>query len=186
MAEILRNPKVLKKAQDEVRLAFGTKTSIGEADVQDLKYLKAMIKETLRLHPAVPIIPRESRETFEMKGYEIPLKTKVIINSWGINRDPKHWPNADQFQPERFLDSLLSFQGSNFEYIPFGAGRRMCPGMTFAVSAVELPLALLLYHFDWSLANGAKPELLDMTENPGMVAKKRDDLFLIAKPYINS
>ncbi|KAH6768086.1 hypothetical protein C2S51_013422 [Perilla frutescens var. frutescens] len=178
MAEMLKNPSVLKKAQDEVRLVFDEKGGfVDEALVPQLKYLKAVVKETLRIHPPAPLLlPRICRETCEINGYEIPAETKIIVNAWAINRDPKYWENPDCFQPERFLDSLVDFRGNNFEYIPFGAGRRVCPGMMFGLANVELPLAMFLYHFDWKLGDGNK---LDMTEGFGLTARRKNDMCLV-------
>ncbi|KAA8544291.1 hypothetical protein F0562_022303 [Nyssa sinensis] len=132
--------------------------------LHELKYLKSVIRETMRLHPPVPLLlPRESSEKCEINGYEIPAKTTVIVNAWAIGRDPKYWTEAERFQPERFLNSLIDFKGTDFEYIPFGAGRRICPGILFALPNIELPLAQLLYHFNWKLPSGLKQEELDMT-----------------------
>ena len=94
---------------------------------------------------------RESREKCEINGYEIPSNTRVIINAWAIGRDPEHWVDADCFHPERFLGSLIDFKGTNFEFIPFGGGRRVCPGISFALANVEVVLSQSLYHFDWKL-----------------------------------
>ncbi|MQL41643.1 cytochrome P450, partial [Escherichia coli] len=103
----------------------------------------------------------------KINGYDIPAKSKVLINVWAIGRDPKCWTEAESFHPERFLNSSLDFKGSDYEFIPFGSGRRMCPGITFATPNMELPLAQLLYHFDWKLPNGMKSEELDMIELSG-------------------
>ncbi|KAJ9672360.1 hypothetical protein PVL29_025827 [Vitis rotundifolia] len=184
MAEMLRNPGVMAKAQAEVRDIFSRKGHADETVVRELKYLKLVIKETLRLHPPVPLlIPRESRERCAINGYEIPVKTRVIINAWAIARDPKYWSDAESFNPERFLDSSIDYQGTNFEYIPFGAGRRMCPGILFGMANVELALAQLLYHFDWKLPNGARHEELDMTEGFRTSTKRKQDLYLIPITY---
>ncbi|MCD7472406.1 hypothetical protein HAX54_013640 [Datura stramonium] len=114
--------------------------------------MKLVIKETLRMHPPLPLLlPREVGEKCEIGGYDIPPKTKVIINAWEIGRHPEHWKNAECFEPERFQDSAFDFKGTNLEYIPFGAGRRICPGTLFVIANVELPLAKLLFHFDWKL-----------------------------------
>ncbi|PON43457.1 Cytochrome P450, E-class, group I, partial [Parasponia andersonii] len=184
MAEMIRNPIVMKKAQDEVREVFSRKGSVDETGLDEMKYLKSVVKETLRLHPPLSLsIPRESLEKCEISGYEVPEKTRIIINTWAIGRDPKHWSEPESFIPERFLDSPVDFKGNNFEYIPFGAGRRICPGMLFGIINTELPLALLLYHFDWKLPSDMKHEDLDMTEVFGASFRRKDVLHLIPTAY---
>ncbi|KAK3028970.1 hypothetical protein RJ639_039997 [Escallonia herrerae] len=146
MVEMIRNPKVMEKAK-------------AETDIQELSYLKLVIKETLRLHTSLPLlIPRECREERKIGGYNIPMKTKVMINAWAMGRDPDYWHDAESFIPERFEKSPLDFAGNNLEYIPFGAGRRMCPGVSLGLANVEFPLAALLYHFNWKLPSGIKAE----------------------------
>ncbi|KAL0362911.1 UNVERIFIED_CONTAM: cytochrome [Sesamum calycinum] len=179
MSEMLRNPSALKKAQDEVRNVFRGKNVVDEARLNELKFLKSVIKETLRLHPPAPLLlPRESNESCKIDGYDIPIKTRVIVNAWAIGRDAKYWEQPECFQPERFLDSSVDYKGNNFQYIPFGAGRRICPGISFGIANVELPLAMFLYHFDWSLPQGMKHEEMDMTEAFGVTVRRKDDLFV--------
>ncbi|KAK2967180.1 hypothetical protein RJ640_005224 [Escallonia rubra] len=180
MAELLKHPTIMEKAQAEVRKVLEGKSKICEEDIKELNYLKFVIKETLRLHPPAPLAPRESRETCEIDEYEIPMKTKVIVNLWAIGRDPNHWEDADCFRPERFDGSSIDYKGTNFQYIPFGSGRRMCPGISFGISTVEYQLALMLYHFNWELPDGMKPQELSMTEVFGATVKKKDPLFLTA------
>ncbi|KAJ9185154.1 hypothetical protein P3X46_004815 [Hevea brasiliensis] len=187
MSEMMKNPRILKKAQDEVRQAFKGKKTIREADVQQLKYLPLVLKETLRLHPPAPLLlPRESTERCIIDGYELPVKTKIIVNAWAIGRDPETWPEADTFKPERFINSSVDFKGMDFEFIPFGAGRRICPGIAFGLANMELPLARLLYHFDWKLPNGITPENLDMTEAFGATVGRKNGLQLIPIPHNTS
>ncbi|KAH6838123.1 hypothetical protein C2S53_001214 [Perilla frutescens var. hirtella] len=180
MAEMLKNPKTLKKAQDEVRAVFDAKKHVDEGCFHELNYLKFVIKETLRLHPPGPfLLPRESRERCEINGYEIPAKTWVLINAWAIGRDPKYWEEGESFKPERFLEKTVDFKASRLEYIPFGAGRRICPGIGFGIANIEIQLAMLLYHFDWILPNGIKPEELDMTEVSGMTGRRKFNLSVV-------
>ncbi|XP_068497284.1 cytochrome P450 71D10-like [Phaseolus vulgaris] len=180
MSELIRNSGVMEKAQAEVRKVYGEKGYVDETELHQLIYLKCIIKETLRLHPPVPLlVPRESRERCQINGYEIPSKTRVIINAWAIGRNPEYWSEAQSFKPERFLDNSIDFKGTHFEFIPFGAGRRICPGITFGIPNVELPLAQLLYHFDWKLPNKMKNDELDMTESGGITLRRKNDLCLI-------
>ncbi|GMY31000.1 cytochrome P450 71D9-like [Fagus crenata] len=184
MSEMVKNPRVMEKAQDEVRKVFDGKAYMNETDLHELKFLKSVIKETLRLHPTIPLLlPRECRESCDINGYKIPVNTKVIVNAWAIGRDPRYWIEAERFYPERFLNSSIDYKGADFEYIPFGAGRRSCPGITFAMANIELPLAQLLYHFDWKLPNGMKQEDLDMTEEFGLSLRRKNNLHLIPIPY---
>ncbi|XP_060169747.1 premnaspirodiene oxygenase-like [Lycium barbarum] len=184
MAEMIKNPGIIAKAQAEVREAFRGKETFDENDVEELKYLKLVIKETLRLHPPLPLmLPRECREEVDISGYTIPLKTKVIVNIWAIGRDPKYWDDAESFKPERFEQSSVDFAGNNFEFLPFGSGRRICPGISFGLANVYLPLAQMLYHFDWKLPTGINPSDLDMTESDGASCTRKSNLYLIATPY---
>ncbi|XP_004231934.1 desmethyl-deoxy-podophyllotoxin synthase [Solanum lycopersicum] len=186
ISEMMKNPQVMEKAQAEVREVFKGKSKITESEIQKLDYIKMVIKETLRMHPPLPLLlPREAIEKCEIGGYDIPAKTKVIINAWAIGRHPQHWENAECFEPERFQDLDLDFVGTNLEYIPFGGGRRMCPGSLFGIANVELPLAKLLFHFDWELPDGIEASDLDMTETFGATVGRKNDLYLVAKPHIS-
>ncbi|CAI0439728.1 unnamed protein product [Linum tenue] len=181
MSELVRDERVMKKAQDEIRAVFGKRGEVEETGIHELNYLKMVIKESLRLHPPLPLLaPRESREQCELGGYGIPEKTKVIVNAWAIGRDPKYWSEPERFYPERFLDATsVDYKGNDFEFIPFGAGRRVCPGISFSISSVETALANLLFHFDWKLPQGMKPESLDMDKLFGATIRRKNDLHLI-------
>ncbi|XWS11334.1 hypothetical protein CRYUN_Cryun38cG0074900 [Craigia yunnanensis] len=170
MSEMLKNPRVMQKAGAEVRQVFNRKRNVDVEGLHELEYLKLVIKETLRLHPPLPLIlPRECSQRCKINGYDIPVKSRVIINAWAIGRNSNYWSEAERFYPERFFNSSIDYKGANFEFIPFGAGRRMCPGMLYGIANVELPLAQLLYHFDWKLQDGRKLEDLDMDEAFGVV-----------------
>lgn len=184
MAEMIMDPRIMKKAQAEVREVFKTKGRVDENYISELNYLKSVVKETLRLHPPLTLLlPRESGQACEINGYHIPIKTKVIVNVWAMGRDPNYWTEPERFYPERFIDSTIDYKGSNFEYIPFGFGRRMCPGITFGLRNIDLTLAMLLYHFDWKLPSGTKSEELDMTEQFGMSVRRKNDLLLVPFVY---
>ncbi|CAD5312575.1 unnamed protein product [Arabidopsis thaliana] len=153
ITELVRNRKVMKKVQEEIRTTLGDKKErITEQDLTNLHYFKLVVKEIFRLHPAVPfLLPRETLSHVKIQGYDIPAKTQIMINVYAIARDPKLWTNPDEFNPDRFLDSSIDYKGLNFELLPFGSGRRICPGMTMGITLVEFALLNLLYFFDWGL-----------------------------------
>ncbi|KAL6652938.1 hypothetical protein ACP70R_011863 [Stipagrostis hirtigluma subsp. patula] len=185
MSELMRNPRVMRKAQDEVRQALTGHAKVEEGSLTSLHYLHQVIKETLRLHPPAPLVlPRECGSPCQMLGYEVPEGTMVIVNAWAIGRDPAHWDKPEEFIPERFEHSSIGFKGTDFEFIPFGGGRRMCPGMAFGLAQIELALAGLLFHFDWQLPYGMVAEELDMTEAFGVTTQRRSDLLVVAIPHI--
>ncbi|EOA25906.1 hypothetical protein CARUB_v10019287mg [Capsella rubella] len=159
MAELISNPRVMKKVQDEIRTCIGIKQNerIKEEDVDKLPYLKLVIKETFRLHPPAPLLlPRETMANIKIQGYDIPSKTILLVNAWSIGRSPDLWQNPEEFNPDRFIDSPIDYKGNNFELLPFGSGRRICPGIAFASTTIELGLLNLLYFFDWRLPEDDK------------------------------
>lgn len=172
-------PKSDEKSTSRVKEQPTREDNGNRRHLTNLKYLKLVIKETLRLHPVLPLLlPRECQEACNVIGYDVPKYTTVFINVWAINRDPKYWDMAEMFKPERFDNSMIDFKGTDFEFVPFGAGRRICPGIAFAQSNMELVLATLLYHFDWELPSGMSPEELDMTEDMGLSVRRKNDLYL--------
>ncbi|KAK3152337.1 hypothetical protein QOZ80_2BG0157570 [Eleusine coracana subsp. coracana] len=185
MAELLRNPRAMKKAQDEVRQALAGHATVTEDNLTNLHYLRLIIKETLRLHPPPLLLPRKCETACQVLGFDVPAGTTVLVNAWAIGRDPAHWDAPEEFVPERFeSEGSRDFRGMDFEFIPFGAGRRICPGITFGVAHVELALAGLLFHFDWELPGGMAPEELDMTEGAGLATRRRYDLLFVAVPRV--
>nr|XP_009402814.2 PREDICTED: premnaspirodiene oxygenase-like [Musa acuminata subsp. malaccensis] len=181
MSELMRNPEIMERAQKEVReLAAQRRNRVEESDISELNYMKLIIKETLRLHPPAPLLPRLCRETCEVMGYRIDAGTRVFVNLWANGRDARYWDDAETFKPERFEGSAMDFKGVDFEYLPFGAGPRICPGMGFGMATVELALTHLLLHFDWELPHGMRPEELDMSETMGLATPRKTELMLIA------
>ncbi|XP_044430949.1 desmethyl-deoxy-podophyllotoxin synthase-like [Triticum aestivum] len=183
MAELMRRPAALRRAQAEVRGVLAGQSRVREEALQELPYLRLVIKETLRLHATVPLLlPRECREPRRVLGYDVPQGAMVLVNAWAIGRDAASWgPDAEEFRPERFEEesaAAVDFRGADFELLPFGAGRRMCPGITFGLAVMELALASLLFHFDWELPGGT--EELDMAEAFGITARRKSDLWLHA------
>ncbi|CAN4097857.1 unnamed protein product [Withania somnifera] len=182
LAELMKHPNIMAKAQSEVRHAFKEKADFDEEDLDNLPYLKLVIKETLRLH-APSMLHRQCREETIIDGYKIPAKATVLVNTWAIGRDPEIWDDPQSFIPERFENSLVDYLGNNYEFLPFGGGKRFCPGMQFGLANVKQPLARLLYHFNWELPCGTTEKDLDMSEKSGLSASKDRDLYVIARTY---
>ncbi|GAV74926.1 p450 domain-containing protein, partial [Cephalotus follicularis] len=185
MTFLMKNPIAMKKAQEEVRNLIGTKGFVNEDDIQSLHYLKASVKETMRLQPPGPLlVPRETTQKCNIGGYEIAAKTLVYVNAWAIGRDPEAWDNTEEFNPDRFIGNSIDLKGNHFELIPFGAGRRICPGLSMGILNVELALANLLYKFDWKMPAGMKKADLDFDEIPGGTVHKKNALCLVCENYI--
>ncbi|KAH7857786.1 hypothetical protein Vadar_016455 [Vaccinium darrowii] len=180
MSELLKHPQVLKKLQAEVRGIAQHNHSITEDNLDQMPYLKAVIKETLRLHPPIPLlVPRESTKDVQVMGYDIATGTRMIVNAWSIGQDPTSWDEPEEFRPERFLNSSVDFRGHDFELISFGAGRRGCPGIQFATMVNELALAKLVHEFDFALPDGAD---LDVSEVAGLIIHRKFPLLVVATP----
>nr|AIO11760.1 cytochrome p450 [Croton stellatopilosus]CDM63950.1 cytochrom p450 reductase [Croton stellatopilosus] len=180
LAELLKNPKTLIKAQAEIEQTIGKGKLIQESDVVKLPYLQAVIKETFRLHPAVPfLLPRKAGEHVEIGGFTVPKDAQVLVNAWAIGRDPSLWEDADLFIPERFLGSDIDARGRNFELIPFGAGRRICPGLPLAIRMLHLMLGSLINLFDWKLESGINPNVMNMEDRFGITLQKANPLLAV-------
>ncbi|KAJ4796386.1 Cytochrome P450 [Rhynchospora pubera] len=179
MTELIKHPEVMVRAQAQIRQATSENTKFDE---NALSYIKLIIKETLRMHPPAPLLlPRLCKERCQILGYTIPTGAHVIVNAWALGRNPEYWNSPDEFNPGRFQASSIDFKGQNFEFVPFGAGRRVCPGLEFGVAVVEETLSRLLLHFDWKLPDGMKPDDVDIAETYGLVSAKKEPLCLIPK-----
>ncbi|CAL5011590.1 unnamed protein product [Urochloa decumbens] len=185
MSELMRNPEAMAKAQVEVRRVFDNKLPQDhEGMIDQLHYTRMVIKESMRLNPVLPLlIPHLCRETCDIGGFEVTKGTRVIVNSWAMARSPEYWHDAEKFRPERFEDGTIDYKGSRFEYLPFGTGRRRCPGDTFGLTSVEFIVARLLYYIDWTLPDGMQPDEINMDMHIGGTARKKEQLHLVASPY---
>ena len=182
---LLNNHEVLRKVQQELDLQVGRERLVEESDMKHLVYFHAVIKETMRLYPAAPLsVPHESIEDCTLAGYHVPVGTRLIVNLPKLHRDPHVWSDPNEFQPERFLTSHkdVDVRGQNFEYIPFGSGRRVCPGISFALQVMQLTLATLLHAFEISTPAN---EPVDMTEKAGQTNLKATPLEVHLIPRLN-
>lgn len=187
MAELLRKPAVIRKAQAELDEIVGQDKRMEESDIVKLPYLQAIVKEVLRLHPAAPlIVPRRADSSCEIGGYVVPENTQVFVNIWGIGRDPRVWKEPLEFKPERFLGCNTDYRGQDFELIPFGAGRRICIGLPLAHRMLHLVLGSLLHAFNRSIFGATKDDdfVVDMSEVFGLTLQKRIPLIAVPAPRL--
>ncbi|KAK9073537.1 hypothetical protein SSX86_007861 [Deinandra increscens subsp. villosa] len=184
ISELIRHPRVMKKLQKEIKDIAHGKPMITEDDLEKMTYLQAVLKETLRLYTPLPLlISRESTQHVNLMGYDISAGTQVIINAWAIGRDPSRWEEPEKFSPERFLNNSIDYKGLDFEFIPFGAGRRGCPAIQFAIVINELALANLVYKYDLALPKEVRGEEIDMSEITGLTLHRKSPLLVVATPH---
>ena len=180
LTELIRHPAEMKKLQKDLEQIAGRNQMIDEHHLSNLEYLDCVIKESMRLHPVGPLLIHQATEECVVGGYHIPNKARVLVNVWAIGRDPDIWPDPERFAPDRFLGSRVDLRGQDFQLIPFGSGRRGCPGLQLGLTVVRLMVAQLVHCFDWELPNGIEPGEIDMSEKFGLVTSKAEHL--IAKP----
>ncbi|KAL2536330.1 Cytochrome [Forsythia ovata] len=189
MAEVIKHPRVLKKIQQELDTIVGSNRMVVESDLTHLNYLRCVVREIFRMHPAGPfLIPHESTEATTINGYYIPKKTRVFINTYALGRNTKIWDNVGEFRPERHLSvdgsRVEISHGTDFKILPFSAGKRKCPGAPLGVTLVLMALARLFHCFDWNPPDGLKPENIDTSEVYGMTMPKAKPLIAVAKPRL--
>ncbi|KZV28450.1 hypothetical protein F511_03253 [Dorcoceras hygrometricum] len=173
MVELLSHPEIMAKAKNELAQVFGKGHTFDENHMENLPYLQAVIKETLRLHPPIPfLVPRRAMQDVDFMGYQIPKNTQVFVNAWAIGRDPATWDDPLSFKPERFLGSKIDYKGQHYELIPFGAGRRMCAGIPLANRMLHIVLGSLLHEFDWEVDEAGRKGLADSRERIGITVRK--------------
>ncbi|KAE8773448.1 cytochrome P450 [Hordeum vulgare] len=185
VAELVRNPRVQHKVQEELDRVVGRDRVLSETDFPSLPYLQAVVKESLRLHPPTPLmLPHKASAAVKVAGYDIPKGASVTVNVWAIARDPKAWDAPLEFRPERFLHDNIDIKGCDYRVLPFGAGRRVCPGAQLGINLVASMIGHLLHHFTWALPDGARTEDLDMMESPGLITFMRTPLQVVATPRL--
>ncbi|KAF3452021.1 hypothetical protein FNV43_RR08117 [Rhamnella rubrinervis] len=185
ISELLKKPEIFKKATEELDRVIGRERWVEEKEIVNLPYIDAIAKETMRLHPVVPmLVPRCSREDVKIAGYDIPKDTRVLVNVWTIGRDPNVWDKPNEFCPERFIGKSIDVKGQDYELLPFGSGRRMCPGYSLGIKVIQSSLANLLHGFTWKLPGNMKKEDLNMEEVFGLSTPKKIPLLVLAEPKL--
>ncbi|KAJ3692126.1 hypothetical protein LUZ60_012476 [Juncus effusus] len=185
-SELLKKPETLHKAIEELDRVIGKDRLVEEKDMQNLPYMEAIVKETMRLHPVNPLTGlRLSREDTTVLGYHIPAGTQIYVNVWSIGRDPGIWKSPDEFNPDRFIGSMIDVKGQDFELLPFGSGRRMCPGYNLGLKMIQMSLANLLHAFRLDFSEGMKKEELSMDEIFGITTMKKVPLRILVEPKLS-
>jgi cytochrome P450 len=186
IAELVCHPHCAKKLQAELDEVVGRDRIVTESDIPNLPYLNAVLKEALRLYPPVPLsITHVALEDTRVGGFDFVVGTRLSVNIYAIQRDPKWWERPLEFDPERFIKNPgINPLGSHFQFIPFGTGRRQCPGLTLGLSFVQIGLARLMQSFDFALPNGQDPATLNMTEKFGATMPRQNPLQVVCKPQL--
>lgn len=186
ISELLKRPELFDKAIEELDRVIGKDRWVQEKDIKNLPYIESIVKETMRMHPVAPmLVPRCTREDCKVAGYDVPAGTRVLVSVWTIGRDPGLWENPNEFIPDRFIGKNIDVRGHDFELLPFGSGRRMCPGYSLGLKVIQATLANLLHGFKWSLPGKMKPEDLNMEEIFGLSTPKKFPLEAIAEPRLS-
>ncbi|TYJ09533.1 hypothetical protein E1A91_A11G147800v1 [Gossypium mustelinum] len=185
ISEMLKKPEIFAKATEELDRVIGRERWVEERDIVNLPYIDSIAKETMRLHPVAPmLVPRMTREDCQVDGYDILKGTRALVNVWTIGRDPTVWDNPNEFFPERFIDKTIDVKGHDFQLLPFGAGRRMCPGYPLGIKVIQASLANLLHGFTWKLPGNMTKDDLDMEEIFGLSTPKKCPLQAVAVPKL--
>ncbi|KAL2461086.1 Cytochrome [Abeliophyllum distichum] len=185
MAELIKNPRVQQKAQEELDRVIGYERVMTEMDFSNLPYLMCVAKESLRLHPPTPLmLPHRANANVKIGGYDIPKGSNMHVNVWAVARDPAVWKSPSEFRPERFLEEDVDMKGHDFRLLPFGAGRRVCPGAQLGINLVTSMLGHLLHHFHWAAPSGMAAEEIDTEESPGLVTYMRTPLQAVPTPRL--
>lgn len=188
LAELMNNPKIMKKVQEEIDRVIGKERLVRESDIPNLPYMQAVMKETLRLHAPIPAFARVALQDCVVMGIKIPANTPLFVNVYSIGRDPNYWESPLEYKPERFLKndatSARDFRGHDFEFLPFGTGRRGCPGMYLALQEVQTTLVAIIQCFDWKVTHNNG--VVKMKERSGVAVHLADDLICVPMARIDN
>ncbi|XP_049369148.1 trimethyltridecatetraene synthase-like [Solanum verrucosum] len=183
--ELLRRPNIIDKARQELDRAIGKERWVEEEDFSKLPYIDAIIKESFRLHPLCALLPPHySIEDCKTAGYDIPKGTIVYVNAWSLGRNSKYWDRAEEFIPERFIENNIDVKGQNFALLPFGSGKRRCPGYSLGMKVVRTTMANLLHGFNWNLTGDMRPEDISMEEMYGLSTHPKKPITVIMEPRL--
>ena len=185
MTELIKNPRVQQKVQAELDHVIGSNRVMTESDFPNLPYLQCVAKKALRLHPPTPLmLPHRANTNVKISGYDIPKGSTVHVNVWALGRDPMVWKDPEEFRPQRFMEEDVDMKGHDYRLLPFGAGRRVCPGAQLGINLITSMLGHLMHHFKWIPPQGVKLEDLDISETPGLVTYMRTPLEAIPTPRL--
>ncbi|XP_034224427.1 trimethyltridecatetraene synthase-like [Prunus dulcis] len=185
MSELIKQPNLIKKATEELDRVIGRERWVEEEDLENLPYMDAIMKEAMRKHPVIVLLPHLALEDCNVAGYDVCKGTLVLVNIWSMGRDPTLWDAPDEFRPERFLgNNAIDVKGQSFELLPFGSGRRMCPGYGHALKMVRSCLANMLHGFTWKLPGNVKTEDLGMEESYGLLTHRKFPLVVVTEPRL--
>lgn len=186
ISELLKKPDLFTKATDELDRVIGSTEWVTEKDIQNLPFIQSIVKETMRMHPVAPmLVPRLAREDCKVAGYDVKKDTVVLLNVWSIGRDPKLWDVPEEFCPERFMGRDIDVKGQHFELLPFGSGRRMCPGYGLGLKVIEATLANLLHGYKWRLKGNMGSDELNMEEVFGLSTPRKVPLEVVVEPRLD-
>ncbi|XP_023759799.1 cytochrome P450 76T24 [Lactuca sativa] len=181
MTELLRNREKMEMTRSEINKFMKNKKGIvQETYISQLPYLQAVIKETLRLHPPIPLlVPHQAIQEVQVNSFIVPKNAQILCNVWAMGRDHNIWSDSETFMPERFLEVKIDYKGQDYEFIPFGAGRRICPGLNIAHRMLHIMLGSLIHKFEWKLEGDVRVEDMDMEEKFGLTLPRKIPLMAI-------
>lgn len=185
MLELLKQPNLIKKAREELDRVIGKDRWVEEKDIAQLPYVDAIMKETMRKHPVAAMLPPHlALEDSDIAGYHIRKGTRIVINTWSMGRDQSLWDAPEEFRPERFIGKAIDVKGQDFSLLPFGSGRRMCPGYNLGLRMTMATMANMIHGFEWEIPDNMKPEDLSMEEVHGLATARKFPLVAIVKPRL--